>query len=506
MGKVVLARVTTLVVSMSLMGNPGTAMGAEPVIRVGSIVSETRTLTTTDGVTVNYELGTFYVPENRNRADSRPIGVGFARIRAPQPTGAPPVFWLPGGPGFSVLGAFEQSDAAGRGRLKSWINFGTVGDLVVVEQRGYTSRGEMLEVDADASPLNKPATLEQSKASALATARKALATFPDKDLAGYDIGAFADDVDDLREALGYRHITLFGGSFGSQWSFAVMRRHPGSVARAVLSGVEPLDNNYDMPSHVYASMRRIAFDADRDPGLKPYLPEGGTMAALRAVHDRLAAAPVVVSVTDKSSGKPVSVTLGVGDFEKALVERSAEASEWPAFVLSLYHRHYDDWARDTLEGRKAGKRAIIGPLVDTSLGVTPARAHQLRTDPAVGVLGSWNFAPYMAAADVWPTADMGDAFRDVVPTDIPVVFVHGDWDTSTPIENMLEVLPYYSQGHAIVVHRGGHDGTFYQLREDAKAKASVYAFMRTGSMEGLPSSVTLPLPTFAKPAFAANNL
>ncbi|OJH42215.1 alpha/beta hydrolase [Cystobacter ferrugineus] len=506
MRRVVVARVTKLVISVSLMGSAATAMGSAPAPGVGSIVSETRTLTTADGVKVNYEIGTFYVPENRHKAKSRPIGVGFARIRAPRPTGAPPVFWLPGGPGLAVLGAFDPSDNAGRGRLKSWINFGAVADLVVVEQRGYTSRGEMLEVKTDAYPLNEPATIARSKAGALAKARKALALFPGKDLAGYDIGAYADDVDDLRKALGYDSITLFGGSFGAQWSFAVMKRHPGSVARAVLSGVEPLDNGYDMPSHVYASMQRIAFDADRDPGLKPYLPEGGTMAALRAVHDRFAAAPVVVSVTDKASGKPVAVTLGVGDFENALVERAAEASEWPAFVLSLYHRHYDDWARDTIEERKAGKSAVIGPLVDTSLGVTPARAHRLRTDPAVGVLGEWNFAPYMAAAEAWPTADMGDAFRGVVPTDTPVVFVHGDWDTSTPIENTLEVLPYYSHGHAIVVHRGGHDGTFYLLREDAKAKAAVYEFMRTGSMEGLPSSVTLPLPTFAKPAFAANDL
>ena len=444
-------------------------MAARPAPKVRAIVSETRTLTSADGVTVTYEIGTLHVPENRHKPKSRTIGVGFARIRAPAPTGAPPVFWLPGGPGFAVLGAFDQSDDAGRSRLKSWVALGAVGDVVVVEQRGYTPRGEMLSVETDAYPLDRPATIEQSKEHALAKARKALAAFPDKDLAGYDIGAFADDVDELREALGYRTITLFGGSFGSQWSFAVMKRHPASVASAVLSSVEPLDDNYDMPSHVYASMQRIAFDADRDPGLKPYLPEGGTMAALRAVHDRLAVAPVVVTVADKANGKPVAVTLGVGDFECSLIDHGADGGEWPAFVLSLYHRHYEDWARETIDGRKSEKSAIIGPLVDTSLGVTPGRGHQLRTDPALGVLGSWNFAPYMAAADAWPTADMGDAFRAAAPSDTPVVFIHGDWDTSTPIENTLEVLPYYSRGHAIVVHRGGHDGAFYQLREDAKA-------------------------------------
>ncbi len=140
-------------------------MAAKPAPKVGAIVSETRTLTNADGVTVTYEIGTLYVPENRHKPTSRTIGVGFARIRAPAPTGAPPVFWLPGGPGFAVLGAFDQSDEAGRSRLKSWIALGAVGDVVVVEQRGYTSRGEMLSVETDAYPLDRPATIEQAKST-----------------------------------------------------------------------------------------------------------------------------------------------------------------------------------------------------------------------------------------------------------------------------------------------------------------------------------------------------
>ncbi|MBJ6764497.1 alpha/beta fold hydrolase [Myxococcaceae bacterium JPH2] len=467
----------------------------------GDVVIERGTVELEPGTRVAYELGTLYVPENRQKPESRLIGVGFARLKAPRPTGAPPVFWLPGGPGLSVLGSLIDNDAAGKGRLRSWLTFGAVGDLVVVEQRGFTRRGEMLESPNDAMPLDRPASAQAEAEAMRALAKRAVAENPGKDLSGYDITEFVADVDAVRRALGYPKISLFGGSFGSQWSLAVMRLHPEIVARAVLSGVEPLNNGYDMPSHVFASLQRIAFDADRDPGLAPYLPKGGMMEAVRVLHRRFASGPVRVQVRD-DAGQTQTVVLGAEDLQLSLDSHTQEAEQWPAFILSLYHGHYEDWAREVIAGRVAGKTKLIGPLVDSSLGVTAEREHLLRTDSAIEMLGTWNFEANIASAPDWPTRDVGDAVRKPVPNSIPVVFVHGDWDTSTPIDNTLGLLPYFPNGHAILVHRGGHDGTFYLLRNEPAAKSAVYEFLKTGKTAGLPHEVTLPLPSFAVPSFA----
>lgn len=465
----------------------------------GEIVIERGTIHDEKGVPVAYEIGTLYVPENRNKLGSRLIGIGFARIRSPHPTGAPPVFWLPGGPGLSVLGSFAKNDM---GKLRLWLNLAAIGDLVVVEQRGYTARGEMLLAPRAAWPLDRPASVRVSAVEMQAQAKAAVAANPDKDLSGYDIGEFATDVDDLRRALGYGKISLFGGSFGSQWSLAVMRLHPDAVARAVLSAVEPLDNGYDMPSSVYAALQRIAYDADRDPGLKPYLPPGGVMAAVLALRDRFAKGPVRVALQDKA-GKARTVVLGAEDLQLALLSHTDEGERWPAFILSLYHGHYEAWAQEVLDDRAASETILIGPLADSSLGVSTEREHRLRTDPAVALLGTWNFEANIASAPDWPTRDMGDAIRKSMPSDIPIVFVHGDWDTSTPIDNTLGLLPYFRNGHAILVHRGGHDGAMYQLRNDDSAKQAVYDFLKTGATKELPTSATLPLPAFPVPDFPA---
>jgi pimeloyl-ACP methyl ester carboxylesterase len=467
--------------------------------KAGEIQIDSTSTVMITGVPVEYELGTLFVPENRAAAKSRIIGVGFARMKAPQPTGAPPVLWLPGGPPLSVLGSFNGKGQ--QGRLELWASLRTVGDLLVLEQRGYSIRGEMLEHPTRAAPLDRPASVQASTQEEIALAKAAVAANPDKDLSGYTLVQLAADVDDLRRALGYEKISLFGGSFASQWSLAVMRLYPQSVARAVLSSAEPLDG-YDVPSQIFAVYQRIAFDADRYPGLAPYLPEGGLMGAIKAVHERLALAPVTVTVKD-GKGRPQTVVLGAGDFELALLSHPDDGVDWPAFILSIYHRHYDEWALEVIEQRAAGSQGLIRPLIDTSTGVSPARLHRLRTDPAISLVGTWAFEIDVASAPAWPTPDLGENFRTPVVSSIPVLFVHGDWDMSTPVDNALSLLPYFPKGRAIVVHRAGHDGTFYQLREQPAAKAAVYDFLRTGATTNLPVSVTLALPKFAIPSFPA---
>lgn len=471
----------------------------------GDIVSSEQTWQAPDGKQVHYEIGTLYVPEHRGVPGSRVIGVGFARIRSTHAApDTPPVFWLPGGPGLSVLGDFEGKNESAQARVAMWARFTDIADVVVIEQRGFSVRGDMFRANTVALPLDQPETPAAKVDKYAALAKAARSAYPSVDLAGYTIAACADDVDDLRKALGYSRLSLFGGSFGSQWSMAVMRLHPDIVARAVLSGVEPLDNGFDMPSHVFAALQRIAYDADRDPALAPWMPKGGLMAAAHAVRDRLAAQPVKVNVTDEH-GKPVSVTLGLGDFQQAFVDEAGAAEKWPAFILSLYHGHYELWAQSVARDRQSAPLTLIGPLFDQSLGVSAAREYLLRSDPALDMVGTWNFEPYLGSRKAWPGPDMGDNVRLPVPTTTPVLFVHGDWDTSTPVENTLGLLPFFTRSHALIVHGGGHDGTFYLLRENPAAKSAVYRFLATGVMADLPSRIDAPKVTFGVPEFAAPN-
>lgn len=484
-----------------------TAIKRDPGVKgkAGEVFIEPAILTTPETGTVHFQLGALYAPENRADPNSRIIGVGFARFRASQPTGAPPMFILPGGPGGSYLTGLKQSNRQLARLIKVIAILRRVGDVVFVDQRGFSERGDILRFKyrTPDEPLDKGASLARSTAAFVELARAAVAEFAGKgiDLRGYTVNELADDVNDLRRALGYDRITLFGTSFGSQWSFAIMRRHPDIVMRALLSGVEPLDYGYDMPSHVFAAIQRMWWEAEKDPRIKPYLPEGGLAAAAREVLRRLERAPVKVTVKapDLKTGETTTITLGPEDFQRGF----PMGTNGPAFLLSLYHERYDRWASSTLAGRRSREIdfPLIGALIDTSLGVTPRREHLLRTDAGTEFLGQWNFDSYLATAGIWPTPDVGDEFRTEIVSRIPVVFAQGDWDTSTPVENALNIAPYFPNGRLMIATHGGH-GVIDPIAENLPdVFETLLEFLRTGSTANLPARVTLPAPKFTAPDF-----
>jgi pimeloyl-ACP methyl ester carboxylesterase len=473
------------------------ALAADVPRKAGEIVVESATLDLSTTEKIDYELGTLYVPENRSEPKSRIIGVGFARFKATTATGTPPTFHLPGGPGMSFVSGLS-------GFARFMLRFRVVGDVVIVDQRGFSRRGDVMTFGfrTPQQPLDQPGSLDRARMAYLQLAHDAVAAFEKQgyDLRGYTVKECAEDVNDLRKALGYERISLVGTSFGSQWSFAVMRLHPEIVARALLSGVEPLDFGYDSPSGVLAAIRRIWNDAEKDLSLQPYIPAGGIEAAAKDILNRLERAPVTVQATDKGTGETVAVTLGKEDFQRDFGQTPAAG---PAWVLSLYHEHYETWAASVLARRRSRSDQVrlIGPLIDTSLGVTPGREQQLRSDPATEFLGQWNWDAYIASKDIWPSADVGDDFRTAVETSVPVIFAQGDWDTKTPMENTLEIIRSFPNGRVILVERGGHGVLEPIAGRFPKVWDEVLDFLRTGAMPNLPGRVTLPVPKFAVPDF-----
>jgi pimeloyl-ACP methyl ester carboxylesterase len=140
-------------------------------------------------------------------------------------------------------------------------------------------------------------------------------------------------------------------------------------------------------------------------------------------------------------------------------------------------------------------------LIDTSLGVTPRREYLLRTDAGTEFLGQWNFDWYLATADIWPTQDVGDEFRTEIVSRIPVVFAQGDWDTDTPLENALNIAPYFPNGRLMIVTNGSHGVIGPIAAYLPNVFETLLEFLRTGSTANLPARVTLPAPKFDEPDF-----
>ena len=83
-----------------------------------------------------------------------------------------------------------------------------------------------------------------------------------------------------------------------------------------------------------------------------------------------------------------------------------------------------------------------------------------------------------------------DDFRTPVPSEIPVVFIHGDWDRHTTIENTLEIAPFFPNSHTLLVERGGH-APLLQMKEHPEVFAALLHFAETGSMDEIPERITI---------------
>lgn len=420
------------------------------------------------GAPLDVERGLLFVPENRGNPQSRTIAVNFVRFPAlssdgnPVTTRRPPVFMLPGGPG-------SEYDLKNPNLQKSLAVIRRTRDVVYVSQRGnWIAPGLVspLVIRESAPPLDRPTTVESIKAAQRAATTAAIQQWSARgvDVRGYDIVNIVDDVNDLRIALGYDKIALRGCSFGSQWSLSYMKRWPQTVERAWLSGVEPLDYAYDSPKWLWASMARLARQAEADPALAKHMPKGGLMEALRQVLGKLEAQPATVTFKPRGRTEPVRIVVGAEDLRQLLQSLSDAPGEtarqrlanWPRMLLEMHAGDYRYLAAKSWERRVNGEPyTLILPLIDNSLGITAARDAKLLAEPEARWLGDINDF-YHNTRDVTPTARVDDAFRADWRIDVPVLLSNGDLDWSTPLENAQHLRKYLAQGHLLEVTGATH--------------------------------------------------
>jgi pimeloyl-ACP methyl ester carboxylesterase len=449
-----------------------------------------------DGGFVNAERGILFVPINRSKEESAVIGVEVYRFRASakaQP-GTPPIFFLHGGPSFAGLersleieGTFEER----------WLPLTDVSDVVVVGQRGIGSSKPTTTIETTTSPA--PADQEYDAEEAAAELQQVLArekSFWEEsgvDLGGFTVLEAAEDVNDVRKALGYDKITIWGGSFGSHWGMSLMRLHPEIVERAILRGMEGPDHTYDHPGHLWNVYKRVAEEAEESPELKGMIPEGGLITAVEAIVARAEREPFTVAVTDPEDNTPHEVLLDGESIKRLSRGYSGGLSSWPADVITMSRGDFSGAAEALYRQSRGGGRSFRTAsyfMLDCGSGITPQRVAEYDSDPAMAVLTRMNWN-YVAGCSVWGS-DLGDDFRQNFETAIPTVIVQGTWDTSTPYENALELVPYFKNSKFIPVIRGPHGAIRAAMNASEKFRTGILHFAASGDTPQLPDTVTMP--------------
>jgi pimeloyl-ACP methyl ester carboxylesterase len=319
---------------------------------------------------------------------------------------------------------------------------------------------------------------------------------------GFTILEAAADIDDIRRSLGYDKITIWGGSFGSHWGMAVMRYYPEVVERAIMRGMEGPDHTYDHPGHIWNVYERVAEDAEASSALAGMIPEGGLIQAITGVMERVRNDPFTVSVNDPETGQQVEVLFSAGSPAGRRLARgySGGLESWPADVITLSRGDFTGAALAAVRSQSRGGRNYRTASyfsLDCGSGITPERWAEYESDPAVALIGTLNES-YLRGCPVWGT-DLGNEFRQNFETDIPTVIVHGTWDTSTPYENALELIPFFTNSRHVPVFRGPHGSIVAARRASEEFDRAILKFAATGDWSDLPESVEIPEPEWMVP-------
>jgi pimeloyl-ACP methyl ester carboxylesterase len=334
-------------------------------------------------------------------------------------------------------------------------------DVVLVDQRG-TGGSSPLRCPSDETP--DVSLLDDEEVGPwVARCLESL----DGDPRFYTTSLAVEDLDAVREALGYGRVDLYGVSYGTRVALTYLRRFPDRVRAVVLDGVVPPEEvlGVDVARDAQRALDLLVERCAADEACSERFPNLG--GALDDVVARL--------------GEPVPVTLRhprTGDEERLELDRSKAAY---AIRLLSYSQETASLVPLLLEGAARGDLAPlaaqflmttgqVGETMSDAMGLSVVCTEDyplLERDVADArsrdtYLGALQTESLELVCPSWPRGEVPPDFREPVRSEAPVLLLSGEADPVTPPENAAAVAKYLpnslsvvapGQGH-VVIHRG----------------------------------------------------
>lgn len=439
---------------------------------------------------------TLQIPENRALPDGRKISIYGAVVKAisrnPEPD---PIFLLAGGPGQSAVETFSPL-IGGFERIRQ------KHDIVMIDQRG-TGKSEPLKCgspseDEVSQPIPELIEAEPPIDEQLEEVDACLQNFGEVDLTQYTTDIAMQDLDDVREALGYETINLVGISYGTRAALAYLSLYPDRVRSMVLDGVAPLGWGLGstMRSDAQRALDMIFQRCERDDQCKAQYPD-----LKRDLADLLSSArePVEVVVSDPATAEPRRVKVSpllISSVVRLMSYSDQQAALIPMMIHQAAQGDYTLFASQYM--LVVGS---VGESMNTGMYFSVWCYEDLPRIPRGGELGAFYFDPNLdfsrAICQRWP--EMNRSVDLPVPsnTTVPVLLISGEADPVTPPANGDLVAQQFSNSLHLVLPDMGHSNVFIGCMPNI-----VHDFISTASVENLSTDCLrdiVPLPFFLNP-------
>ena len=430
---------------------------------------------------VESEFGTLFVPENRSNSQSNLIELAFVRFKSTAKNPGPPIVYLAGGPGGSGIGTATGS------RFPVFMALREIADVIAFDQRGTGySKPNLSCLDRLALPLDVAPTREAAIKELRENSSSCASYWRDiqrVDLTSYNTNESADDLEDLRKALGANQISLWSISYGTHLAFATMRRHPKSIHRAILAGTEGPDHTYKLPSNIQKHLEDLAALIKADPQIGKDIPD--FLGLMKSVFDRLDAQPETVEMTDPQTKLKTKVIVNkfVMQFIVANNIGTTVTARFPALFYRASKGDFTNPAQIWLNQSRSGIGSAMSYMMDCASGQTAARRERIEREARSTLLADFSNFPFPDVCEEWKAPDVGDEFRSPLRSDVPVLFISGTLDARTPVSNAEEYRTGFSNSTHMIIEGAVHSDPLFL--SSPKIKEGMMEFLR-----GQPVTVT----------------
>jgi pimeloyl-ACP methyl ester carboxylesterase len=416
---------------------------------------DTMTVRAYDGRTVAADLLRISVPERRPQS-GRTITIAAQRLATTAAHPGNPIVFLMGGPGIpgTVMTPIPPYFTLFQ-RLRE------LGDVIIIDQRGLGRSEPVLDCPFEGSlPVTAFLRIDglvsaiRSQVGSCAAHWRAQGADP----TAYTSLESADDVDDLRQALGVEKIDIVAFSYGTRLALAIVQRHGSHVGRVVLQGVNGPGLVVKRPGPVARKLRQLSELLRKD---STWHGPTDLPATARAARKRLERAPSTVAVIDRRSGQPVHLPIGRDGFD-AIVSLNLDDARLPALLTSVAAGDTGVLTRfveGAWNGLSGGTVGLMARAVNCAADRPRAR-WRLVARESVG-------APFGVPIDnAFLTDDFCRAtgfntpaveFPHPVRSSIPVLMLTGTLDATNPIENAREVARGLPNAVVLEIENAAHE-------------------------------------------------
>ncbi|GAB3162761.1 alpha/beta fold hydrolase [Telluribacter humicola] len=444
------------------------------------------------GDSISCEMGTLDVPENRLATHGNKIELALLKLKSLSPAPSYPIVFLAGGPGESGISYLEEKYFQ-----MLVLQLQKNHDVILLDQRGCGRSQPSLVFKIPATPDGKEIFLSKEKLIKVAQEASVIGAAELKsrgiDINGYNTIQNADDLNDLRMALGAKKIKLLGFSYGTHLALAAVRKYPAFIEEMVLLGTSGPDHMHHLPSTYDRQLTKIAELASQDVAVNQQVPD--MVLLLKKVLAKLEREPITLAVTNYKTKEVVTIPVGKFGLQMILRLDAGDSNDFINFPAMLYgidkgqYELFQQYVEKRFNQLNGGYGSGIS-VMRLASGATEQRYRQIEREGKSALLGNSMNTPDIYSGSPWGNLDLGDAYRAPVKSKVRTLFISGTMDSNTPPSNVEQLLPGFANASHVLVQNAGHESTL----ADEKVQQLIVGFFSNEPIKS--ETLAMPAPKF----------